>query len=109
MLPTAHIDHSRPFEFNGGYLDKDSLKSQHHSSFQGFSKVTGPWTDRGHPVERTYWHVERIYWRVERGHCDPQNTVGIYSAQSADQTFSTVLKNWTKMDQNNVWYQQGIN
>ena len=34
--------------------------------FQDFSKISGPWTDRGHPVERTYWHVERTYWHVER-------------------------------------------
>ena len=92
MLPTAHIDHSRPFEFNG-YLDKDSLKS----SFQGFSKVSGPWTDRGTPrgtdmLARGKDILARGTDIPARGHCDPQNTVGIYSAQSADQPFSTVLK-----------------
>ena len=47
-------------------LIKIRLKSKHHSFPKVFSKIKGPWTDRGHPVERTYWHVERPYWHVER-------------------------------------------
>ena len=50
-------------------LIKIRLKSKHLSFpffSQDFSKISGPWTDRGHPVERTYWHVERTYWHVER-------------------------------------------
>ena len=105
-LPTVHLDHSSTFEFNG-YLDKNSLKSQHHSSFQVFSKVSGPWTDRGHPVERTYCIVERTYRHVDT--VTHKIQLEYVRPQSADQTFSTVLKNWTKMHQYNVWYQQGIN
>ena len=81
-------------------LIKIRLKSKHHSFSNFFSKISGPWTDRGHPVERTYWHVERTYWHVERTyrHVDTVTnkngaTFRIYSAQSPDQTFSTAPKN----------------
>ena len=48
------------------YLDKNPAEVKTPLFFQDFSKISGPWTDRGHPVERTYWHVERTYWHVER-------------------------------------------
>ena len=48
------------------YLDKNPAEVKTPLVFQFFSKISGPWTDRGHPVERTYWHVERTYWHVER-------------------------------------------
>ena len=87
------------------YLDKNPAEYKTPLFFQDFSKISGPWTDRGHPVERTYWHVERTYWHVERTyrHVDTVTnkngaTFRIYSAQSPDQTFSTAPKNWTKME-----------
>ncbi len=48
------------------YLDKNPAEVKTPLFFQDFAKISGPWTDRGHPVERTYWHVERTYWHVER-------------------------------------------
>ena len=48
------------------YLDKNPAEVKTPLFFELFSKISGPWTDRGHPVERTYWHVERTYWHVER-------------------------------------------
>ena len=66
--------------------------------FVFFQKPHGPWTNRGHTVERTYWHVESTYRHVERTyrHVD-MVTYEIriqlsYLARSADQTCQQSLQ-----------------
>ena len=75
--------------------------------FQDFSKISGPWTDRGHPVERTYWHVERIYWHVERTYRHvgtvtnkkPRNFPNIFGSEPRPNVF----KSPTELNENGEW------